>query len=358
MGSPAVLGSANVSSNGITLLSNAETSARGGVPCSGVIDRFCSIMVRLDASTIGPKSLTLSLRVADAAVPGSEYLTELIVADGAVQSAAVVERNRFRTVSIHAKAQEQSLSIRDYLLRQFATITPSGFIANDALVFDQYGDPFSSVDWRNNWANSVFDFAGSSWDSYVAPVPPNQAGDSPGGVAVTRCHIATAKHYPRGGGFVFHRRTGESMLFLITGQADTPSFDTRVYRIDPCLPSDFAVYALPNAADPGLAAQLASVPYVNNHYNVIDGIRRISITQISGVSGGLIWGTYNNQIPSFMQVFAQVGDSGSPSFIYVDGELVALSTFTYGGYGGGGPFFGGAPFQLELQSAIDSIPSL
>lgn len=49
------------------------------------------------------------------------------------------------------------------------------------------------------------------------------------------------------------------------------------------------------------------------------------------------------------------GDSGNPAFVVVNGQLVLVSTNTFGGTGSKGPFFGGPNVQGFIKSAIEDL---
>jgi len=51
-----------------------------------------------------------------------------------------------------------------------------------------------------------------------------------------------------------------------------------------------------------------------------------------------------------------VSDSGHPSFLTVDGEMVLAPTLTYAGYGGG-PYYSSMLLQPELQNGINALGS-
>lgn len=351
-GSPYILGIDLSSSNGITLLSNNEVIQRGGVPCDGSLSRFCVVEARLDASNPGTKSASVRIRFTDDGAPNPQPQGSTSVSlTGVVESGAVSQTNAFRTISIRALAQAAGLTPVAYLQNQFDKIAPSSYDSNDPFLFDTYTAAADS-DWRNNWANSVFDFSGLAWDSHQD------------GTAVTRCHVVYARHYQRGSGTIaFHRKdgtlwtsniaAGASRSFPIAGDY---SYDVTVARINPCLPADWTVYPLINASDNFSTSDLGGAPYINTHYNVADSIRRMSVTKIGSLSTLQLFGAFSNIVPSYMEVTAQVGDSGNPSFLFLNGELVIVSTFTFGGYGGGGPYYGSSVQQQMLSDAIAALP--
>lgn len=352
-------------SNGIVVLSPADGSARGNRPCDGVINRFCVVTVRLDGVSLGAKSTSFTVRVADVANPSQVDIVGPFTASATVQTAPTILDNHFTTVSVRLKAQQAGVTPLQYLLNEYTKIKPTSFVVDpaldihstaesDALIFDRYANPWDSVDWKNNWTNSVFDFSSSAWDSYGGTAPDYNGPDSPGGAAITRCHIATAKHYPRGGGFMFHKRTGEANWYSIVASAELPSSDIRIYRIEPCLPPEHPVYALLDPTDLESGVNISGAPYFGNHYDKVNFIRRASIEQISGIFSSSISGAGTLLAPTSMQVQPQVGDSGSPTFIYFDGKLVLMSTYSYGGWGSG-PFYGARAIQQELQAALDSM---
>lgn len=375
-----VLGVDLTSSNGIELVSKGEADARGVVSCGGAVGRFCVVLVRAAPASSGNKGLTFNLRVADVLNPTQVDIVGPFSANATAQDAPVVLSDKFTTVSLTDRAQRAGMTKLQYLRDQFSKISPATFVTDttdfhspltsDALVFSGFSIADSKVFWRRNWANSVFDFTGMAWDSGGYTDLDYRGGASPGGVAITRCHIATAKHYPRGGQFLFFDRQGNPLVFNITGQADTPTYDIKMYRISPCLPPEISVYPLLALGDfvppPGssLNFELSGAPYINTHYSVVDYVRRISVTQINYGFSTSIYGAMNAAIPDGMQVQAVNGDSGSPSLVYFDGRLVVMSTFTSGGYGGGGPNYGHgilqngvlSGVQAEIDAAIKALP--
>lgn len=352
-GSPRIVDIQTDSAVGIQVLDAAETGLRGGVACSGTLTRFCVVMIRVEADTVGEKSLAFRIRYADNPAIGENDPTALsatLTAHASVQSGATVSQSEFKTLSLRGFAATAGLTPLNYLRQEFAKVAPPTYDSGDPTLFSSYNASGTSV-WQDNWANSALDFSGIAWDAHMA------------GTAITRCHIVYARHYPRSGGITFTRKDGQSFSSTITATQSFPnsgdySYDVIVARISPCLPADWTIYPLLDSADALTTSDLNAAPYVNTHFNVADNIRRISITQVAGIynSGLQIGGTYNASMPSFMQVSAQVGDSGNPSFLLVDGKMTLVSTFTFAGYGGQGPYYGAATHQQLLRNAIAALP--
>ncbi len=339
-GTPVVQLVSTTSSNFIPY-STQDVLLQGGVPCLGVITNFCTIMIEFQASVVGAYEGVLSIDVRDI-VDGSTERVNISLS--ALRISEPVSVNTLEKVSLRNLASRAGLGIGAYLQAEFDKIKLpfSAFSASDALMFDNYL-AWSTSDWANNWANSALDFSGIAWDVHQA------------GTAVTRCHVVYADHYPRGGAINFHRKDGTLFSSNTVSTQRITGYDITVARIVPCLPEGWKIYPLIDAADIVLSQELAQTPYVNTHFNTIDGIRRISVTAVGGLASFRVFGTYNTNMPGFMQAIAQNGDSGSPSFIVVEGELVLVSTFSSGGYGGGGPFYGTALVQAAVQNAINQL---
>lgn len=87
---------------------------------------------------------------------------------------------------------------------------------------------------------------------------------------------------------------------------------------------------------------------------VSDQTKPLSIHQIEAVSNGVVRLGF---IPGLNPVYRRnlvVGDSGQPSFLLRDGDLVLLQTHSTGGPGAG-PFYGDPQVQAALRAAIAEI---
>ena len=169
-----------------------------------------------------------------------------------------------------------------------------------------------------------------------------------------------ARHYQRSGAIRFHAKDGTVFTSNIEARWSFPDpqafHDVTVARINPCLPKGWTIYPLLDPNDNYVHPELVFAPYINTHYNITDNIRRLSVTRVGYAVGLVIYGAMSTVVPNFMQVSAVTGDSGNPSFLLVEGKQVLVSTFTYGGYGGGGPFYGGATIQSLVLEGIAALP--
>ncbi|RIL08835.1 MAG: hypothetical protein DCC75_07925, partial [Proteobacteria bacterium] len=352
-GSPYILSATASNATGISLLSNAEVLERGGVPCAEGLARFCVVILRLAADSIGSKHLEVTIAFTDnPAVESAPTRTVSLTVTGQVQTAPMTSTHEFRTVYLNALAQAAGQTQVQYLQSELARLAPPSYETQDPFLFDSY-NPAGHSNWANNWTNSVLDFSGVAWDLHQA------------GTAITRCHIVFARHYPRSGSITFTRKDGTIFQSNVTASVsfepgnNNVIYDVTVARLNPCLPADWTIYPLVDGADvPMTGFNLTSAPYINSHYNFADNIRRVSITMVNLIHSASmgIYGAFNNTIPPYMQVMALNGDSGHPSFLLINGELVLTSTFSQAGYGGHGPHYGAASHQQRLRDAISALP--
>jgi hypothetical protein len=87
---------------------------------------------------------------------------------------------------------------------------------------------------------------------------------------------------------------------------------------------------------------------------VSDQTKTLSVHQVEAVTGGMIRLGY---IPGLNPIYQRnliVGDSGNPSFLLKNGELVLLETHTTGGPGAG-PFYGDPAVQAAIRRAMAEL---
>lgn len=324
----------------ISLLAPEEVSAQGCVPCAGAIDRFCVVILDVRSDAVRSAQSTLSIEATgldDASYVRSipihaEVLPEQLDAD-----------TEFRTVSLGAVAAGRGTTVRQLLLDEMSAVRPQSYLASDRPTFSTYSSS-SSAQWASTWFNSVFDFSGIAWDVHQA------------GTAITRCHVTLAQHYPRGGSIVFHRKNGTRFVSSTVEQRLLSSYgiarDVAIYRISPCLPPDMKVYPLLDGTE-NLTSALVGAPLINTHFPQ-GGTRAISARVIGGVST-LLSGGATTLFPPEIQANAVSGDSGHPSFVFLDGELILVSQFWTGGFGSG-PYLGAGDLQTALRQAIADMP--
>jgi hypothetical protein len=324
----------------ITLLDPEEVSAQGGVPCAGVVDRFCVVIVDVQADSLRTAQSTLLIEATG--LDDVSYLRTIPI-NAEVLPEQLNPDTEFRTVSLVAIAAQRGTTVRQLLLDEMSAVRPVSYLASDRPAFGSYTSAGSSQ-WASTWFNSVFDFSGIAWDV-------NQAG-----TALTRCHVTLAQHYPRGGSIIFHRKNGTRFASSTVEQRLLSSYgiarDVAIYRISPCLPPDMKVYPLLDGTE-NLTSALVGAPLINTHFPQ-GGARAISARVIGGVST-ILSGGATTLFPLVVQANAVSGDSGHPSFVFLDGELILVSQFWTGGFGSG-PYLGAGDLQTALRQAIADMP--
>lgn len=329
-----------VGDTAISLLAPEEVAAQGGAPCAGAIDRFCVVI--LDVQSDVTREVQAVLSIEARGIDNASYLHTLPIS-AEVLPEQLNANTEFRTVSLGAIAAGRGTTVRQLLLDEMLSVRPRSYLAGDRPTFSTYS-PSSSAQWARTWFNSVFDFSGIAWDVHQA------------GTAITRCHVTLAQHYPRGGSIVFHRKNGTRFVSSTVEQRLLSSYgiarDVAIYRISPCLPPDMKVYPLLDGTE-NLTSALVGSPLINTHFPV-GSIRAISARVVGGVST-LLSGGSTSLFPPEVQAPAVSGDSGNPSFLYLDGELILVSQFWTGGFGSG-PYLGAGDLQTALRQAIADMP--
>ncbi len=326
----------------ISLLSDEEVIAQGGIPCTTGVSRFCVVIVHTDSDTTGTFNGEVRLRMHPTGDPGSTRESSIAV-QATIQNGATTFTDRFSTVALGSIASAQGKPIITLMRDELVKVAPNSYVADDRPAFDDYNANSSSL-WNDSWFNSVFDFSGIAWDAHMA------------GTAITRCHITLAQHYPRSGTVRFHRKNGTQFSSTIVESRNLSSYgisrDVTVARISPCLEPDMTVYPLLLGSE-GLTSALIGSPLINTHFPQ-GGTRAISAREIGSVFT-LLAGGSTTLFPAEVQANAISGDSGNPGFVYYDGTLILVSQFWTGGYGTG-PYFGAADLQAALTQALNAMP--
>lgn len=201
-------------------------------------------------------------------------------------------------------------------------------------IFKKYsttGDATMMGGWVRN-----FDFSGVSFDQRQTAT------------LVTRRHVVMANHYKRkiGGVLIFHSRQGKRIIRSLTGVQKVFG-DVAVGLLNQEVPEGYKVYPLPAPREDysHLVGRPAAVTDQKmrvffHDVTVINKVRMVFKHQKPARNG---WGKT-----------LIGGDSGNPSFMISDGELVLVETHSTGG-GGAGPFYGGVRLQQRLQEAITQL---
>jgi len=202
-------------------------------------------------------------------------------------------------------------------------------------IFKKYSateDAIMATGWARN-----FDMSGVSFD------------DRKTATLVTKRHIVMARHYqrPTGSPIIFHDRYGKRITRILMKIRNLPKVDVAIGLLSADVPSNYKAYALPTPLEDYSHLQERTAA-------VTDQNRRIFFHQIGGVYGSRISFRHPGTNQHGWAKNLIKGDSGNPSFIISNGDLVLIETHTTGG-GGSGPFYGSPEIQNDLQRIISEL---
>jgi hypothetical protein len=194
----------------------------------------------------------------------------------------------------------------------------------------QYYQPKAGSKWRKNWAARL-DLTGVSWN------------DARAATLISPSHVVMAGHFtrPSNVAVMFHDKKGNPYERYITAVRPLAFSDIAVGRLNLPLPPEVKYYALATTADAWIGR-----PVITS-----DQTSTLSIHRIEAVSGS---GIRLGYVPGLNPIYQRnliVGDSGHPSFLLKDGNLVLLETHTTGGPGAG-PFYGDPQVQAAIRAAM------
>jgi hypothetical protein len=211
-----------------------------------------------------------------------------------------------------------------------------GFLPKQAergTLFSYY-QPKAQSKWKNNWAGRL-DLTGVSWND------PRTA------TLISSSHVVMAAHFPRPANvpMMFHDKDGNPHERFIAKVRPLGGVgDITVAKLNRPLPPEVKYYRLAKAQDATIGRPVI----------ITDQTRTLSVHRIAAVNGGSIRFAY---IPGLSPYYGRnliVGDSGNPSFLLQNGELVLLETHTTGGPGAG-PFYGDPQVQAAIRAAISEM---
>ncbi len=218
----------------------------------------------------------------------------------------------------------------------------------DERLFQSYTSTGTST-WADNWTREL-DFSGVAWDL-------NQAG-----VLIADQYMVYARHYPRATGsqVTFTDRHGDPVVrriatqkFLRFDHVDVRT-DIMVVRLDEPVPDTVAIYRLvPSEWDP---EGLIGAKVVHTYQHRVVSMSEASRFQLFDNDSEVVTTRRNADVVDAAwdrQVIP--GDSGHPSFLYVDGELLLFSTHTFTGFGSKGPYYGGIGNQDKILRAMAEL---
>ncbi len=197
----------------------------------------------------------------------------------------------------------------------------------------KYYQPKTPSKWLSNWAGNL-DLTGVSWN------------DSRTATLISPCHVVMAAHYmrPLDVAVMFHDKKGIPHERYITSVKILSIGDIAIARLNLPLPAGVKWYRLASTADAAIGRPVI----------VSDQTSTLSVHRIEAIQGAIIRFGY---IPSLNPVYQRnliTGDSGNPSFILKNGELVLLETHSTGGPGAG-PFYGDPNVQASVRAAMAEL---
>ena len=210
-----------------------------------------------------------------------------------------------------------------------------GFLPRDAVKGSlfKYYQPKAGSKWLNNWAARL-DLTGVSWN------------DTRSATLISPSHIVMAAHYMRPAevAVMFHDASGRPYERFITAVKPLAIGDVAVARLNLPLPPAIKHYRFASAADAAIGRPVI----------VSDQTRTLSVHRIEATTGGVIRFGYIPGLNPLYQRNLVVGDSGHPTFLLRNGELVLLETHSTGGPGAG-PFYGDPAVQAAIRSAVAEL---
>lgn len=254
---------------------------------------------------------------------------------------------------ISAAAEYQGISEETLLtnsMNETFLSGPLGFVAGDENVFSSYSVTGQST-YSTGWT-SQFDFTGVAWSLKKS------------GTLITRQHIVQAKHYHSAVGdeVVFHDKNGNRHPRTITALRHLSPIvtihdrnfypDSTVLKLNEPLPVGIKHY------------KLARINYIDTSYTGVfpviatDQFRNVRLLHFDlglGYNGTVRYrvpfpGTYSENMTKPVLVS---GDSGNPTFMVVDGNLVLSSTHHTSN--GQGPYFGDPAIQHRVIEAVNLL---
>ena len=204
-------------------------------------------------------------------------------------------------------------------------------------IFDAYVSETSpDVAWSRSWMK-VIDFSGVAWDS------PRTL------TLVSPRHALMARHYQRkvGSRVTFHDRRGRPVTRKISG-IENLIHDIAVVILDENVPVTVKAYRLLPPGDNYSGLLRGSHTLITAWAK---GERKVRIHSIFSVHAGLVTFVDAATLPAKYFDPLIAGDSGNPSFLWLNNEPVLIETHTYGG-SGRGPFFSTPENFSKINAAM------
>ncbi len=200
-------------------------------------------------------------------------------------------------------------------------------------VLFKYYQPKAGSKWRNNWTGKL-DLTGVSWN------------DATTATLISPSHVVMAGHFirPSSVAVMFHDKRGKPYERYLTGVRKLAGTDVAVGRLNLPLPPEVRRYRFASPAEATVGRAVI----------VSDQTKVLSVHRIEVVAGG---GVRFGYVPGLNPIYQRnliIGDSGNPSFLLKNDELVLLETHTTGG-AGAGPFYGDPQVQAAIRAAMADL---
>ncbi len=143
---------------------------------------------------------------------------------------------------------------------------------------------------------------------------------------------------------IFHDLAGNPQERYIASVRHLAAGDIAVAKLNRPLPPSIKCYRFANASD-----AIIGRPVI-----VSDQTKTLSIHRLAGISGAVVQFDYLTNLNAIYRRNLIVGDSGNPSFLVKNGELVLLETHTTGGPGAG-PFYADPDVQAAIHAAMKQM---
>ena len=165
---------------------------------------------------------------------------------------------------------------------------------------------------------------------------------------ITPRHVVMARHFQRpvGATITFHDRSGNVIRRTLEAKVNTHT-DVAVGLLNMAVPQWYRVYPLPSPEwkEEGLVGQPIAVT---------DQKRGLFFHRIAAVRSGFLRMQYDPDEKHGWGKKLVSGDSGNPSFIIHNGQLVLAETHTTGGPGAG-PYYGDTRLQSAIKDAVKEL---
>ena len=218
------------------------------------------------------------------------------------------------------------------LRRETLDVLPSKPKGNH--LFDIY-DPQSHSAWARNWTRKL-DFTGVAWDNTRTAT------------LVSPRHVVMAGHYVRKPGetVIFHNRRGKRIVRILTAIKKLPNADIAVGLLESEAPVTF--YRVLAPSDSHSKTLIGALGFVT------DQKRQLYVHEIRSASIVAVAFNHSPSIHKAWRKFLIAGDSGNPSFLLVDDELLLLGTHSTGG-AGAGPFYSSPEVIASLNATMSEL---